>query len=149
MKPLILAVVLATTAHADQFNFEIPITALGMDANAALSLSNDANLAQYRDVCSNDHNQGDVANDWCKAALSNGLRDYLIEKGAPEAVAYAAPIVLWFIKEYTVDKKPDHQDVWGPDYIFRVGKQRKNEFKAQCNLKGDCSITWHRKFRNF
>lgn len=142
----VVALLSVDDVQADQFNYEIPITALGMDAQAALSLSDDANLSQYRDVCSNDHNQGDVANNWCHAALSNGLHDYLLEKGASKAVAHAAPIVLWFIKELVVDSKPSKQDVWGPAYMFRLGKKRENEFKVQCNLAGDCSVTWHREW---
>jgi hypothetical protein len=105
---------------------------MGLTEKDALEMSGQGPLSPPTRACDNDHNNGDIANRWCHAAIADSVNQYFLQMGVNPILSVVLGAIPLLIKEYFVDLHPSKNDL-------PIGEIRILKFKNPIGKK-DASV---------
>lgn len=127
-------------------------TVMGMTEEQALAQSGQGPVTPGSETraCDNNHNQGDIANRWCHAAIVDSVNQYLLLMGVNPVLSAVLGSLPIFFKEYVVDSHPSKSDmVVGEIQIFTFNKAKPKDGSISVTgfADGAVFLTYRGKFR--
>lgn len=96
---------------------------MGMTEKEALVQSGQGPLSPPYRACDSNHNNGDIANRWCHAAIADSMNQYLLLIGVKPVLAAVLGSLPILLKEYLIDQHPSKSDMpIGEIQIFTLNK---------------------------
>jgi len=86
-------------------------TVMGFTQSEILSMAGEYRNVWNASACSEEHEQGDLANRWCHASITKAIRLGLEARGINTVIASVLAMTYFISKEYLYDKNPSSSDI--------------------------------------
>lgn len=142
LQPAIAQAVRETVSQGSR-EYDVPFHVMGLTESFVLEHDGDP----HGSACSDSHNQGDLSNRWCHAAVVKVVDRTLQDMGIRKEISALLAASVFLPKEYLIDLHPSKSDLVIADYeVFDSGKARNTNVAVTVFGDGAVFISLRKKF---